>query len=180
MISRIHTRPQWDPKARQIHVLQQELVLLFPHVSVPKDSLTNQSMPFISKLMTDVCQLLQVEQTQTSIYHPPDRQACGEVQPNLEGDAASSSEQRWKELGPPPPLHPNSPFHEMPQVSTGFTPFELLFGMWPWGPAWCGPRGMGGTAIPLPRIALITHQYLQEASSSQGVTARQPCPPVQP
>lgn len=45
--------------------IDRELVLLFSHVGLPKDLLTYQGTPFISKLMADVCQLLQVRQLHT-------------------------------------------------------------------------------------------------------------------
>lgn len=37
---------------------------------IPKDLLTNQGMHFISKLMGDLCWLLQIKHLQTSSYHP--------------------------------------------------------------------------------------------------------------
>lgn len=47
-----------------------ELVLLFSRVGLLKDPRTHQGTPFMSKLMMDVCWLLQVKQVQTSVYHP--------------------------------------------------------------------------------------------------------------
>lgn len=50
--------------------IAREIILLFSHVGFPKDLLTDQGMPFISKLMTEVYQLLQVKQVCTLDYHP--------------------------------------------------------------------------------------------------------------
>lgn len=47
-----------------------ELMALFSQVSIPKDLLTNQGTLFMSKLMLDLCQLLQVKHLKTSVYHP--------------------------------------------------------------------------------------------------------------
>lgn len=46
-----------------------ELELLFSHVGIPKDILTNQGTSFVSRLMGDLCQLLQVKELRTSVYH---------------------------------------------------------------------------------------------------------------
>ncbi|KAF4082078.1 hypothetical protein AMELA_G00147600, partial [Ameiurus melas] len=43
------------------HNIARELVLLFSRVGIPKDMLTDQGTPFVSKLMSDLCRLLQVK-----------------------------------------------------------------------------------------------------------------------
>lgn len=45
-------------------------MILFSHVGIPKNILTDQGTPFVSKLMGDLCQLLQVKPLWTSVYHP--------------------------------------------------------------------------------------------------------------
>ncbi|XP_053092650.1 uncharacterized protein LOC128318789 [Pangasianodon hypophthalmus] len=47
-----------------------ELLLLFSCVGITKNILTDQGTPFMSKLMTDLCRLLQVKHLRTSVYHP--------------------------------------------------------------------------------------------------------------
>lgn len=47
-----------------------EVVLLFPRVSLLKDLLMDQGMPFMSQLIKDMCWLMQVKQVRTSTYHP--------------------------------------------------------------------------------------------------------------
>ena len=47
-----------------------EFVLLFTRVGVPKEVLTDQGTPFMSRLMADLCKLWQVKQLRTSVYHP--------------------------------------------------------------------------------------------------------------
>lgn len=44
--------------------------LILPFMRIPEDLLTDQGMPFISKLMADRCMLLQVKQIRMSVYHP--------------------------------------------------------------------------------------------------------------
>lgn len=47
-----------------------ELILLSSWVRIPKDLLTNQGTPFMSMLMVDLRQLVQVKHLWTSFYHP--------------------------------------------------------------------------------------------------------------
>lgn len=46
--------------------IARELVLRFSHVGIPKELLTDQGTPLISKLMKDLCSLLQVHHLCTS------------------------------------------------------------------------------------------------------------------
>lgn len=45
-------------------------MLLFSQVGILKELLTDQGTPFMSKLMNDLCLLLQVHHLHTSVYHP--------------------------------------------------------------------------------------------------------------
>lgn len=57
-----------------------EWILLFSRVGIPKDLLTDQSMPFTSKLSINLCRLLQVSHLKTSVYHP-EMDRLGEIDP---------------------------------------------------------------------------------------------------
>lgn len=50
--------------------IAREIFLLFSRVGIPSDILTDQGTPFMSRLMADLCKLLQVKQLRTSVYHP--------------------------------------------------------------------------------------------------------------
>lgn len=52
------------------HNIIKELVNLFSQIEVPKDLLTGQGMPFVTKLMSDLHWLLKVKKIRTSLYHP--------------------------------------------------------------------------------------------------------------
>lgn len=47
-----------------------ELFLLFSRVGIPTEILTDQGTLFMSRLMADLCQLLQVKQLRMTVYHP--------------------------------------------------------------------------------------------------------------
>lgn len=50
--------------------IMRKLVLLFSQVSIPKDILSDQGTPFISQVLQDLCQLLQMKHVHSSVYHP--------------------------------------------------------------------------------------------------------------
>ncbi len=50
--------------------IAQELFLLCSRVGIPSEILTDKGTPFISRLMADLCRLLQVRQIKTTVYHP--------------------------------------------------------------------------------------------------------------
>ncbi|XP_053082991.1 uncharacterized protein LOC128317091 [Pangasianodon hypophthalmus] len=108
--------------------IARELLHLFSHVSVAKDILTDQGMPFMSKLKADLCRLLQVKHLRMSVYHPQIRT----VQPDAEEDAPEGGRRGRGELGSSPPLRPLRCLRE-PAGFCWFTPFELLYGRRSWG-----------------------------------------------
>ncbi|KAG6939883.1 hypothetical protein G0U57_020765 [Chelydra serpentina] len=48
--------------------IAKELVAIFTQVGLPKEILTDQATPFMSKLMKDLCSLLHVQTLWTSVY----------------------------------------------------------------------------------------------------------------
>ncbi len=87
-----------------------ELFLLCSRVGIPAEILTDQGTPFMSQLMADLCTF----------------------QPNAQADAATCGV--WGQAG----LGPHAAIctvrdTEVPQASTSFTPFELLFDWQPRG-----------------------------------------------
>ncbi|CAM4607160.1 unnamed protein product [Caretta caretta] len=87
---------------------------------------TDQEMPFMSKLMKDLCSLLHVQTLWTSVYHP---QTDGLVErfnrtfKAMIRKVVSKDGKDWDNL-----LPYLFAIREVPQASTGFSPFELLYG----------------------------------------------------
>ncbi|KAL0147152.1 hypothetical protein M9458_057676, partial [Cirrhinus mrigala] len=51
--------------------IAQELFLLASHIGIPAEILTDQEIPFMARLMADLCRLLRVKQLKTvEVYHP--------------------------------------------------------------------------------------------------------------
>lgn len=98
----------------------------FSLVGIPKDLLTNQRTPFISKLMLDLCQLLQVNHLKTSVCHlQTDRliKRLNQMLKRLLKQVVNEEGRNWDLLLPYLLLA----IWETSKASTGFTLFELLY-----------------------------------------------------
>lgn len=101
-----------------------ELELLFSHMAIPKDILTEQGTMFISRLTQDLCTLLQVRHHHTSVYHPQINRLVAWLNQTLNKhwviDAVGCD---WDFLLP----YVLFTICEALQAFTGFTPFKILF-----------------------------------------------------
>ena len=102
-----------------------------PHVGIPDEILTDQGSNFMLSLLQETYSLLQIRHIRTSPYHP---QTDGLVE-RFNGTLKS----RLKYIQESERLEEYLPFslfayREVPQESTGFSPFELLFGRRARGP----------------------------------------------
>ncbi len=104
-----------------------ELFLLFSRVGIPTEILTDQGTPFMSRLMADLCQLLRVKHLRTTVYHPQTDGLVERFNQTLKQmlrRVAAEDRRDWDQMLP----YVLFGIREVPQASTGFTPFELLFG----------------------------------------------------
>ncbi|XP_067293545.1 uncharacterized protein [Pseudorasbora parva] len=109
-----------------------ELFLLCTRVGIPAEILTDQGTPFMSRLMADLCRLLQVKQLRTTVYHPQTDGLVERFNQTLKQmlrRVAAEDKRDWDLMLP----YVLFGIREVPQASTGFTPFELLFGRQPRG-----------------------------------------------
>ncbi|XP_073699461.1 uncharacterized protein [Garra rufa] len=112
--------------------IARELFLLCSRVGLPSEILTDQGTPFMSRLMADLCRLLKVRQIRTSVYHPQTDGLVERFNQTLKQmlrKVAAEDKKDWDLLLP----YVLFGVREVPQASTGFTPFELLFGRQPRG-----------------------------------------------
>src|SRR4029434_7342244 len=106
--------------------------LLFSRVGLPEGILTDQGSCFMSKVMKCLCQSLKVKQIRTSVYHP---QTDGLVErfnktlKHMLRKVIAVDGKNWDQLLP----YVLFSIREVPQGSTGFSPFELLYGRRPRG-----------------------------------------------
>ena len=108
-------------------VVAEELLKLFSRVGIPKEILTNQGSNLTSQLLAELYGLLHVKALRTSPYHP---QTDGLVEPfngtlkEMLRKSAQEDGKDWDKLLP----FSLFAYREAPQESTGFSPFELLYG----------------------------------------------------
>ncbi|KAL1277242.1 hypothetical protein QQF64_023915 [Cirrhinus molitorella] len=128
---------RWPPllcnrKKGTAKAIAQELFLLASRVGIPKEILTDQGTPFMSWLMADLCRLLGVKQLRTTVYHPQTDGLVERFNQTLKQmlrRVAAEDRRDWDLMLP----YVLFGIREVPQASTGFTPFELLFGRQPRG-----------------------------------------------
>ena len=112
--------------------IARELVLMFSRVGIPEEILTDQGTPFMSRIMKDLCKLMQIKQLRTSVYHP---QTDGLVErfnrtlKQMLKKVMEAEGRNWDQLLP----FLMFSIREVPQSSTGHSPFELLYGRRPRG-----------------------------------------------
>ncbi len=112
--------------------IAQELFLLSSRVGIPAEILTDQGTPFMSRLMADLCRLLKVKQLRTTVYHPQTDGLVERFNQTLKQmlrRVVAEDKRDWDLMIP----YVLFGIREVPQASTGFTPFELLFGRQPRG-----------------------------------------------
>ena len=104
-----------------------ELVKVFSRVGIPEEILTDQGTNFTSKLLGELYRLQNIKALRTSPYHP---QTDGLVErfngtlKDMLRKTAQEDGKDWDKLLP----YLLFAYREVPQSSTGFSPFELLYG----------------------------------------------------
>ena len=108
------------------HVAE-ELIKMFARVGVPEEILTDQGTNFTSQLLTELYRLLRVHPIRTSAYHPQTDGLVEQFNQTLKTMLRKTANQEgkdWDKLVP----YLLFAYREVPQASTGFSPFELLYG----------------------------------------------------
>ena len=126
------------PEAIPLHsidagTIAQELIQLFARVGVPKEVLTDQGSNFTSQLFVELYRLLNVRPIRTSPYHPQTDGLVERFNQTLKAmlrKTATDEGKDWDKLLP----YLLFAYREVPQASTGFSPFELLYGWQVRGP----------------------------------------------
>ncbi|XP_073784003.1 uncharacterized protein [Danio rerio] len=170
--------------------IAKELFLLCSRVGIPTEILTDQGTPFMSRLMADLCHLLKVKQLKTSVYHPQTDGLVERFNKTLKQmlrRVVAEDGRDWDLMIP----YVLFGIREVPQASTGFTPFELLFGRQPRGlldvarQAWEQEPAPQRSVIEhvrdmrerIDKIMPIVKQHLTEAQRAQQRLYNRPAQP---
>ena len=107
--------------------IAKELVKLFACVGIPDEILTDQGTNFMSTLLQEIYQILHIRRIRTTPYHPQTDGLVERFNGTLKSmlrKLTSRSQKDWDDILP----YLLFAYREVPQESTGFAPFELLYG----------------------------------------------------
>lgn len=107
--------------------IAEELIKVFSRVGIPKEILTDQGSNFTSQLLAELYRFLHIHPIRTTPYHPQTDGLVERFNKTLKAllqKATADVGKDWEKLIP----FPLFAYREVPQASTGFSPFELLYG----------------------------------------------------
>ena len=107
--------------------IAEALIGIFSRVGFPREILSDNGSQFVSQVMKEVTRLISVKQLFSSPYHPLANGLCEKCNGTLKKMLIRMSNEQPKEWDRfiEPLLFA---YREVPQESTGFSPFELLYG----------------------------------------------------
>ena len=107
--------------------IAEELIKVFARVGIPSEILTDQGSNFTSKLLSELYRLLKIQGVRTSPYHPQSDGLVERFNQTLKmmlRKVVTKEGKDWDKLLP----YVLFAYREVPQASTGFSPFELMYG----------------------------------------------------
>ena len=120
-------------KVTDTETIANALIEIFSRTGIPKEILSDQGSNLTSSLMKELCKLLHIKKITSTPYHP---EANGLVE-RFNGTLkrmltcfVENEKDDWDKYLP----YLLFSYREVPQESTGFSPFELLYGRYVRGP----------------------------------------------
>ena len=110
-----------------------ELIKIFSRVGVPQEILTDQGTNFTSQLLIELYKMLHIQPIRTTPYHPQTDGLVERFNQTLKSMLRKTAVKEgldWDKMLP----YVLFAYREVPQTSTGFSPFELLYGYQVRGP----------------------------------------------
>ncbi|XP_052080712.1 uncharacterized protein LOC127718696 [Mytilus californianus] len=114
-------------RSQDAETVVDSLMEVFSRVGFPEELLSDQGSNFKSSLMLEVCRLLTVEKKVSSVYHPQTNGMCEKfngVLKRMLKAYASLEPKTWDKYL----VYVLFAYREVPNDTTGFSPFELLYG----------------------------------------------------
>ena len=106
---------------------------IFSRVGFPKVILSGRGGQFTSEMMAEVCRLVSIKQLFTTAWYPMCNGLCEKMNGTLKSMLKRMCQDRPKDWDRYLPAVLFA-YREVPQVDTGFSPFELLYGRTVRGP----------------------------------------------
>ena len=114
-------------KSIDAETIAEELIKVFARVGIPKELLTDQGTNFTSQLLAEVYRLLHVKALRTTPYHPQTDGLVERFNKTLKEMLRKTADEEGKDWDKLLPFVLFA-YREVPQESTGYSPFELLYG----------------------------------------------------
>ena len=114
-------------KSIEAEVVAEELMVMFTRLGIPKQILTDQGTQFMSNIMKELNRLLSIKPLVTTPYHAMCNGAVERFNGVLKSSLKKMCEERprdWDRYICPLLFA----YRDTPHTSTGFTPFELIYG----------------------------------------------------
>ena len=114
-------------KSIEAEVVAEELMVMFTRLGIPKQILTDQGTQFMSNIMKELNRLLSIKPLVTTPYHAMCNGAVERFNGVLKSSLKKMCEERprdWDRYICPLLFA----YRDTPHASTGFTPFELIYG----------------------------------------------------
>ena len=127
------------------------LITIFARVGIPEELITDQGQNLIGKLMSQLYEHFGIRKLKTSPYHPEANGLVERFNGTLKAMLRKLSHdvQNWDKYIP----YLLFAYREVPQASTGYSPFELLYGRPVRGP-----------------LAVVKDSWTEEKSEDQNLT----------
>ena len=113
--------------------IAESLLDIFSRLGFPQEILSDQGSQFTSGLMKEICRLISIKQSFTTPYHPMANGLNERFNGTLKAMLKRICQERPKDWDRYLPAILFA-YREVPQSSTGFSPFELLYGRTVRGP----------------------------------------------
>ena len=107
--------------------IAEALLEVFSRIGFPREILSDQGTQFTSELMAEIARLISMKQLFTTPYNPKCNGLCERMNGTLKSMLKKMCQERptdWDRYLPAVLFA----YREVPQSSTGFSPFELLYG----------------------------------------------------
>ncbi|CAB4041645.1 zinc finger [Paramuricea clavata] len=114
-------------KSISTEAVAESLVDMYSRLGVPEEVLSDLGTQFVSECMQEVSRLLSIKQLSTMPYHP----MCNGLIEKFNGSLNNMLKKLCSEQPKQWPRYINAllfAYRKVPQGSTGFSPFELLYG----------------------------------------------------